>query len=81
MLERVRPVREEITGKKLFTTVSGPEQYGLSHKIIHRLINELPNASKCTKYDSSLAESTSNQPVKPKRRKKESDISEGDEDI
>lgn len=75
VLERVRPVREEITGKKLFTNVSGPEQFGLSHKIIHKLIYELPNSTKCTKYDPTLAENP-NTPVSKgsKKRKREIDF-------
>jgi hypothetical protein len=56
VLERVRPFREAAAGRKLFSTVSGPEQFGLSHGVIHKLIQELPNADKCANYDPSLIE-------------------------
>ncbi|XP_049851444.1 uncharacterized protein LOC126326044 [Schistocerca gregaria] len=51
VLERIRPIREGIAGRKLLSTVSGPEQFGLSHRVIHQLIERLPNASLCVNYD------------------------------
>lgn len=75
VLDRVRPVREAVVGRKLFSTVSGPEQYGLSHPIIHRLIETLPNANKCWLYDPSLFESS----AQPKTRKKRTKILKDEE--
>ena len=65
VLTRVRPIREEKTGKRLLTSVSGPEQFGLSQKVIHKLIEELPNATKCTRYIPALFDA----PKKPKKRR------------
>ncbi len=36
--------------KRQVVTISGPERFGLSDPIIVKLIQELPNADKCTKY-------------------------------
>lgn len=51
VLERIKPQREAIVGRTLHSTISGPEQFGFSHPIIHALIEELPNADKCSIYD------------------------------
>ena len=32
-------------------SVSGPEMYGLSHPLVKRLIEELPNAKNCLEYE------------------------------
>lgn len=53
VLERIKPQREAIVGRTLHSTISGPEQFGFSHPIIHALIEELPNADKCAIYDRS----------------------------
>lgn len=52
VLERIKPQREAIVGRTLHSTISGPEQFGFSHPIIHALIEELPNSDKCANYDS-----------------------------
>lgn len=53
VLERIKPQREAIVGRTLHSTISGPEQFGFSHPIIHALIEELPNADRCANYDRS----------------------------
>lgn len=54
VLERIKPQREAIVGRVLHSTISGPEQFGFSHPIIHTLLQELPNADKCANYDPNL---------------------------
>lgn len=54
VLERIKPQREAIVGRPLHSTISGPEQFGFSHPIIHQLIEDLPSALKCVNYDLNL---------------------------
>ena len=54
VLERIKPQREAIVGRALHSTISGPEQFGFSHPIIHQLIEELPDALQCANYDPNL---------------------------
>jgi hypothetical protein len=50
IIERVNVVKAERTGKRMQTTVSGPEYFGFSHPSIAKLIQELPNSDKCLAY-------------------------------
>lgn len=68
VLDRVKPHREAQAGRKLYSTVSGPEQYGLSHGVIHKLIQELPDAKLCVNYDPTLFENDANKVKKPRKR-------------
>jgi len=36
--------------KRQVVTISGPERFGLSDPLVSKLISELPNVEKCTKY-------------------------------
>lgn len=72
VLERIRPYRESVLKRKLFSTISGPEQYGLSHKIVHHLIESLPNASLCQYYDPKVFDAPpSSEPKKRRKRRHE----------
>jgi hypothetical protein len=51
LLDRIRPQREQIMGRPLNSSISGPEQYGFSHPSIHSLIEALPGASNCLGHD------------------------------
>jgi len=50
VVKRVGALRIEEGGKKTFANVSGPEYFGYANPTIARLIQQLPNAEKCTKY-------------------------------
>lgn len=50
IIEKVNAVKAERTGKRMQTTVSGPEYFGFSHPSIAKLIQELPNSDKCLAY-------------------------------
>jgi len=50
VVEVVNSLKLERTGKRLFTTVSGPEMFGFSHPTIAKLIQELPGAELCRNY-------------------------------
>lgn len=48
--KRINDLKEELTGKRMFTQLSGPEMFGFSHPTIAKLIQELPNAEQCDRY-------------------------------
>ncbi|XP_024369475.1 uncharacterized protein [Physcomitrium patens] len=50
VVKRVGALRIEEGGKKTFANVSGPEYFGYANPTIARLIQQLPDAEKCTKY-------------------------------
>ncbi|KAL6064802.1 F/Y-rich N-terminus-domain-containing protein [Balamuthia mandrillaris] len=50
IVKTVNGLKLEKTGKRLFTTVSGPEMFGYSHPTIAKLIQDLPGAEKCRRY-------------------------------
>eukprot|EP01090_Pellita_catalonica_P016153 TRINITY_DN4558_c0_g1_i1.p1 TRINITY_DN4558_c0_g1~~TRINITY_DN4558_c0_g1_i1.p1 ORF type:complete len:541 (+),score=110.11 TRINITY_DN4558_c0_g1_i1:94-1716(+) len=50
VVKRVNSLKLEKTGKRLFTTVSGPEMFGFSHATIAKLIQDLPGADLCERY-------------------------------
>ncbi|CAM6092410.1 unnamed protein product [Calypogeia fissa] len=50
VVKRVGALRLEEGGKKTFANVSGPEYFGFANPTIARLIQQLPNSEKCSKY-------------------------------
>ncbi|KAG6543987.1 hypothetical protein Mapa_014611 [Marchantia paleacea] len=50
VVKRVGLLRLEEGGKKTFANVSGPEYFGFANPTIARLIQQLPNSEKCSKY-------------------------------
>lgn len=50
MGKRINDLKEALTGKRMFTQLSGPEMFGFSHATIAKLIQEMPNANLCTTY-------------------------------
>lgn len=46
VLRKVNEMRE----RKSSNTISGPEYFGLTNPFVKEMIEELPNAEKCTKY-------------------------------
>jgi len=48
--KRINDLKEELTGKRMFTQLSGPEMFGFSHPTIAKLIQELPNSELCDRY-------------------------------
>ncbi len=51
-------MNESQGGKRVFTTVSGPEYFGLSNPKVRALIESLPNADKCERYDKKVDSET-----------------------
>eukprot|EP01113_Clastostelium_recurvatum_P033341 TRINITY_DN4394_c0_g1_i2.p1 TRINITY_DN4394_c0_g1~~TRINITY_DN4394_c0_g1_i2.p1 ORF type:complete len:523 (+),score=153.67 TRINITY_DN4394_c0_g1_i2:158-1726(+) len=49
--KRVNDLKEEYSGRRVFTQLSGPEMFGFSHPTISKLIQDLPNAHLCDKYE------------------------------
>lgn len=49
--KRVNDCRERVSGKRMFTQISGPEMFGYAHPTIIRLLQELPGAEKLDKYE------------------------------
>jgi len=72
VVKRVNDMKLEKTGKRLFTTVSGPEMFGFSHPTIAKLIQELPGAELCDRYVCLSFEEKN--PSARKRRKSNNDI-------
>jgi len=50
IVKRINDQKREMTGKRMFTTVSGPEMFGYAHPSIAKLIQDLPGAELCDKY-------------------------------
>ncbi|KAL2651214.1 hypothetical protein R1flu_019342 [Riccia fluitans] len=50
VVKRVGLLRLEEGGKKTFANVSGPEYFGFANPTIARLIQQLPDSEKCSKY-------------------------------
>jgi len=69
--KRVNDLKEELTGKRMYTQLSGPEMFGFSHPTIAKLIQELPGAEKCDKYQRQVfEESTGPSTVLPANSRK-----------
>lgn len=49
--KRVNDVKEKLTGKRMFTQLSGPEMFGLSHPSIVYLMQEMPGANELETYE------------------------------
>jgi hypothetical protein len=72
VLKKVNDSREaEGDGKRSFTQLSGPEQFGLSHPTVIKLLQELPGADKLEKYEMVTLEPT--EPAAKKKKKREKD--------
>jgi len=82
--KRINDLKEELTGKRMFTQLSGPEMFGFSHPTIAKLIQELPNVEMCERYifqeflPSNVSLPTATK--KGKRSKKNREREEEDED-
>eukprot|EP01080_Neovahlkampfia_damariscottae_P000097 gene97-4346_t len=50
IIKKVQESRKKIGGKRQYSTVSGPEYFGLSNPKCRELLNSLENADKCESY-------------------------------
>jgi hypothetical protein len=79
--KRIADLKEALTGKKMFTQLSGPELFGFSHPTIAKLIQEMPNAELCDKYIAQqYAPSTTTSHAKKGKRPKKKVEEEEEED-
>eukprot|EP00026_Physarum_polycephalum_P002430 Phypoly_transcript_02436.p1 GENE.Phypoly_transcript_02436~~Phypoly_transcript_02436.p1 ORF type:complete len:410 (+),score=87.91 Phypoly_transcript_02436:1514-2743(+) len=81
--KRINDLKEELTGKRMFTQLSGPEMFGFSHPTIAKLIQELPNAEMCDRYifqeyvPSNVSLPTATKKGKRSKKKNESEEEDG----
>jgi hypothetical protein len=65
----IKKVNESQGGKRVFTTVSGPEYFGLSNPKVRRLIEALTDAERCEKYERKFDNSSKKKKKKGKSKK------------
>jgi hypothetical protein len=78
--KRVNDMKEHLTGKRMFTQLSGPEMFGFSHPTIARLIQEMPGAERCKQYEKQAFVLADREESFKKKSRFPSQYAPGDED-